>query len=110
EGQLRQVLLNLLRNGVEAQPDGGTIRVAAAAVEDGVEFCVEDRGEGVPADQRETIFDPFVTTRERGTGLGLAITRQIVEAHAGTIRCETAPGAGALFRVRLPLRVDGKSP
>jgi two-component system, NtrC family, sensor kinase len=103
EGQLRQALLNLLRNGVEAQPDGGTIRVAAAGVEGGVEFSVEDRGEGVPADLRDSIFDPFMTTRERGTGLGLAITRQIVEAHDGSIRCESAPGGGALFRIRLPL-------
>ncbi len=103
EGQIRQALLNLLRNGVEAQPEGGTIRVDAATVDGGVEFTVEDRGEGVPADQREAIFDPFVTTRERGTGLGLAITRQIVEAHAGTITCEPADGGGALFRIRLPL-------
>ncbi len=102
ESQLRQALLNLLRNAVEAQPDGGAVHLSAREVDGGVEFTVRDEGEGVPAEQQEAVFEPFVSTKERGTGLGLAITRQIVEAHGGTIRYEAVPGGGASFLVRLP--------
>ncbi len=111
EDQLRQALLNLLRNAVEAQPDGGSVRIAVtAATEAGwIEFIVRDRGSGIPADQGDSIFDPFMSTKERGTGLGLAITRQIVEAHGGTIHHEAAHGGGALFRVRLPVGDAGKA-
>ena len=102
ESQLRQALLNLIRNAVEAQPDGGSVRITAGTADGGVEFAVQDRGAGVPQEQQEAVFEPFVSTKERGTGLGLAITRQIIEAHGGTIRYEAAPGGGAIFRVCLP--------
>ncbi len=101
--QLRQALLNLLRNAREAQPDGGRVHVEIAAERDLVVLVVEDHGPGVPAERAEAIFDPFLSTKADGTGLGLAITRQIVEGHGGTIRCVPATGGGAAFRVELPL-------
>ena len=103
EGQVRQALLNLLRNAVEAQPDGGEIHIAVAPLDGGVELVIADRGPGIEPSQREAIFDPFVSTKELGTGLGLAITRQIVEAHGGTIHCTAVDEGGAALRIRLPL-------
>ena len=101
--QLRQALLNLLRNAAEAQPGGGSVAVELARGGGGLVLVVSDRGPGIDAATAESIFDPFISTKERGTGLGLAITRQIVEGHHGSIRYEPAPGGGAAFRVVLPL-------
>jgi signal transduction histidine kinase len=117
EAQLRQALLNLIRNAREAMPKGGDliVGVARAPAADGgsasrppsespptVEICVDDTGAGVPEELRASIFDPFFTTKQRGTGLGLAVTREIVEAHHGTIHCEPRPGRGTRFRIVLP--------
>ena len=101
--QLRQALLNLLRNAAEAQPGGGAITVELSHDEEWLVLVVSDRGPGIDAATAESIFDPFISTKERGTGLGLAITRQIVEGHHGSIRYATAPGGGAAFHVVLPL-------
>jgi signal transduction histidine kinase len=109
ESQLRQALLNLIRNAREAMPKGGELSVEAVLVrgEDegpgGVEIRVDDTGSGVPEELRASIFDPFFTTKQRGTGLGLAVTREIVEAHHGTIACEPLPERGTRFRIVLPL-------
>ena len=105
EAQFRQAMLNLLRNAAESMPDGGQVHVRARSVSprDGVEVVVEDRGEGIPAERRERIFDLFFTTKEHGTGLGLPLTQQIVVAHGGEIRCEVAPGGrGTRFEIWLP--------
>src|SRR6185312_16416077 len=88
EAQLRQALLNLIRNAREAMPKGGELVVSVVHGEGSVEIRVDDTGSGVPEEVRATIFDPFFTTKQRGTGLGLAVTREIVEAHHGTIHCE----------------------
>jgi signal transduction histidine kinase len=103
EGQIRQALLNVLRNAREAMPDGGTIDVSVRAEGMSVVASVEDRGTGIPEDVRSRIFDPFFSTKGEGTGLGLAITRQIVEAHGGTIACEPRGGGGTSFRIALPI-------
>ena len=103
ENQLRQALMNLLRNGIEALPDGGTMRIGAAVAGEQLELTVHDDGPGIAPDVRDTIFDPFVTTKERGTGLGLAITRQIIEGHGGKIFCESEPGRGTTFRILLEI-------
>lgn len=104
ESQLRQALLNLIRNAREAMPKGGELVVAVrrAASGDGVEIHVDDDGPGVPEDVRASIFDPFFTTKQRGTGLGLAVTREIIEAHGGTIGCEPRAPHGTRFRIALP--------
>jgi signal transduction histidine kinase/HAMP domain-containing protein len=102
EAQIRQALLNLLRNAREAMPSGGTIVLAAKAVGGGVEISVRDHGAGIAPEHRDKVFDLFFSTKERGTGLGLPLTQQIVIAHGGRIRCEDAPGGGTVFTVWLP--------
>jgi signal transduction histidine kinase len=102
EGQIRQVILNLLRNAREATPRGGRIRVAMRAEGEDVLLSISDTGAGVPHDVVPQIFDAFFTTKEHGTGLGLPLVRQIVVAHGGTIECSSEPGHGTTFLVRLP--------
>jgi len=102
EGQLRQVFLNLLRNSREAMPEGGQLRVRSRVENGAVEVVFQDTGRGMTPDVQERIFEPFFSTKEGGTGLGLAVSQQIVQAHGGSIRCESAPGQGTTFVVRLP--------
>lgn len=103
EAQLRQALLNLLRNAREAMPQGGPIDVRVAADGMSVVVDVDDRGGGIPEPIRARVFDPFFSTKGEGTGLGLAITRHIVEAHGGSVRCEPRDGGGTRFRIALPI-------
>jgi signal transduction histidine kinase len=103
EAQLRQALLNLLRNAREAMPGGGPIEVSVSAEGMSVVLNVDDQGIGVPEDIRARVFDPFFSTKGEGTGLGLAITRHIVEAHGGTVTCESRVGRGTRFRIALPI-------
>ncbi len=103
EGQLRQALLNLLRNAREAMPAGGPIDVGVRADGMSVAISVSDRGGGITEEIRPRVFDPFFSTKGEGTGLGLAITRQIVEAHAGSILVESREGGGTRFRILLPI-------
>lgn len=101
---LQQALANLLRNALQASPDGRPA-TASVAAEDGIlVFRVRDRGEGVPPADRERIFEPFFTTRTRGTGLGLAVARRIVTLHGGAIEVGDHPEGGAVFRVTIPRR------
>jgi signal transduction histidine kinase len=103
ESQLRQALLNLIRNAREAMPEGGELAVSVRqAVGGGVDIAIDDTGTGIPEDVRASVFDPFFTTKQRGTGLGLAVTREIVEAHQGVIACEAREGGGTRFRIHLP--------
>lgn len=103
ESQIRQALLNMMRNAREAMPEGGRIDVSVRAEGMSVVAGVDDRGTGIPEDVRARIFDPFFSTKGEGTGLGLAITRQIVEAHGGSIVCEARKGGGTSFRIMLPI-------
>ncbi|WP_437315942.1 ATP-binding protein [Sorangium sp. So ce385] len=102
ESQLRQALLNLLRNAREAMPKGGEIVVSVSFSGGAATIAVDDTGPGVPEELRASIFDPFFTTKQRGTGLGLAVTRDIVEAHGGAISCEPREAGGTRFRIVLP--------
>jgi len=100
---LRQVLLNLALNALDATPAGGDVRIAARALGRAVEVCVEDRGAGVPRGARRRVFEPFYSTRvDRPGGLGLAISRRLVDSAGGTIAIGDRPGGGSRFRVRLP--------
>ena len=104
EDALRQVLLNLVQNALDASPSGGTVavRVATRAGRACIRVC--DAGPGIPIALRERIFEPFFTTRpDRAGGLGLAITRRIVEEAGGAIEVDATPGGGSEFRVELPL-------
>ncbi|WP_375772318.1 ATP-binding protein [Archangium gephyra] len=102
EGQLRQVFLNLLRNAREAMPDGGRLTIATRVNERDVEVAIQDTGRGMTDSVRSRIFEPFFTTKEDGTGLGLAVCQQILKAHGGSLGCQSEPGQGTTFSVRLP--------
>ena len=102
EGQLRQALLNLLRNARESMPEGGRVELSVTPEDGGVKLRLRDHGTGIPTDERENIFDLFYTTKQHGTGLGLPLTQQIIVAHGGTILCEAADGGGTAFEVWLP--------
>ena len=96
------MLLNLVRNAVQAMPAGGTLTVRAACDGRSAQVGVGDTGPGIAAAAREDIFRPFYTTRAKGTGLGLAVARALVGAMGGTLTVESEEGRGATFTVTLP--------
>ncbi len=98
--KLRQALLNLSKNAVEAMPDGGVLTLHAARTETGVAVEVQDTGIGIP--EGIEVFAPFSSSKPQGSGLGLPIVRQIVEAHRGTLTYRSEPGVGTTFRLTLP--------
>lgn len=101
--KIRQALFNLLRNAQESiQHTHGKILFSASAVPDGVQITISDNGCGMTEDQIENAFRPFVTYKPGGTGLGLAVTRQIIEAHQGTLCVESTPKEGTSFYIFLP--------
>ncbi len=113
--QLKQVFINLAQNGFQAMPAGGRLSVSTSVVRDELAFWREgsrrpdqvevrfrDTGPGIPEGERERIFVPFYTTKEKGTGLGLAICLRLVRAHQGTLVIRSPPGGGAEFIVSLP--------
>jgi signal transduction histidine kinase len=101
--QIKQVLLNLVINAIQAMPEGGVIVLRALA--DGGCLCLEiqDQGMGITPQDLERIFDPFFTTKEKGTGLGLSIAARIIAQHGGEIEPRRNPGGGMTFSVKLPL-------
>jgi signal transduction histidine kinase len=100
---MERVVYNLLLNAAQASPPGAAITVKTRLVEGNAEIAVIDRGEGIPPERQEVIFNPFVTTKPDGVGLGLAIVSKIVDLHGGTITVESEPGKGSVFRVYLPV-------
>jgi signal transduction histidine kinase len=100
--QIRQALLNLITNGYDAMPGGGTLTVTAEAGTDAVQITVTDTGTGMDEETREAIFTPFFTKKARGIGLGLAVTKRVIEAHHGTIEVVSAPSAGTSFTITVP--------
>ncbi len=123
EAQLRQVVLNLLLNALDAVSDNGTIWVElgsgsrlpphalnGAGPEQGVFLSIADNGRGLPEADVERLFEPFFSTKETGLGLGLAICRRIVESHGGAIDASPRPGSGAVFIVFLPATSQAGGP
>jgi signal transduction histidine kinase len=102
--QLRQALMNLMLNGIEAMPDaGGELRIKSQLAEDGqVLVSVRDTGVGLPTGRTDQVFNAFFTTKPQGTGLGLAIARSIVESHGGRIWATANSGRGTTFQFTLP--------
>ncbi|MGQ9525017.1 MAG: two-component system sensor histidine kinase NtrB [Armatimonadota bacterium] len=100
--QIKQALLNVAMNAVDAMPNGGTLTFASLAADPGVQVLVEDTGPGIPPADLDRIFQPFYTARKNGTGLGLSIAHKIVEAHGGFISAENRPCGGARFVIGLP--------
>lgn len=102
-----RVLINLIKNAVEAMPSGGTLALCVSCEGDHAVFTVADTGHGIPEYILPTIFEPFVTHgKAEGTGLGMAIARSIVEAHGGTIAVTSTPGQGTCFTLRIPQAAD----
>lgn len=101
--RLKQVLLNLVLNAIQAMPAGGTLTLDAAPAGGVLTLTVSDTGGGIPPEVLPRLFEPYVTTKSRGLGLGLAIARRIVEAHGGRIEAESAAEGGSRFRITLPL-------
>jgi signal transduction histidine kinase len=103
---MKQILLNLLSNAIKFTPAGGKVTVATKMENDRLVLSVADTGIGIPADALPHVFEKFFRvpgqSKGAGTGLGLAIVQEIVVAHGGTIACESRPGKGTEFRIRLP--------
>jgi signal transduction histidine kinase len=99
--KVRQAVLNLCKNAVEAMPQGGTLRVSAKHEEGTIRVAISDTGAGIPSGVN--IFAPFITTKSQGTGLGLTIVRQIVAAHHGTLTYHSMPGHGTTFTLEFPV-------
>ena len=114
EGQISQVINNLIINAYQAMPQGGTIKVRAENVTVGakhflplqegkyIKICVEDQGIGIPQEQLDKVFDPFFTTKKKGSGLGLTTSYSIISNHDGYISVESELGVGTTFHIYLP--------
>jgi two-component system sensor histidine kinase HydH len=100
---VRQALLNLALNAIDAMPSGGTLSLRARSVEEQqVQIDIVDSGVGIKPEHLGRIFDLYFTTREQGSGLGLSMVYRTVQLHDGTIEVESTPGRGTSFRLRLP--------
>ncbi|GAB6196244.1 ATP-binding protein [Lysobacter xanthus] len=107
--KIERVVVNLLANALRFTPSGGTVRLSSVATADGLDITVADSGPGIPADQREAVFERFRQVDDGdgtrgGTGLGLSIVREFVALHEGRVALDDAPEGGARFRVHLPAR------
>jgi two-component system, NtrC family, sensor histidine kinase HydH len=102
--QLKQVLLNLIMNAIQAMPQGGTIVLAARENGNTVTIDVHDQGCGINEDNLDRVFDPFFTTKETGSGLGLSVADQIIRQHGGMLTIARSSPEGATVRISLPLK------
>jgi len=107
--QIQQVLLNLIRNAVEAMAGSArrALSITAVQANEMVEISVRDSGPGLPAAVKERLFEPFFTTKAAGMGVGLSVCRTIVEAHGGTLCAEDGVDGGMVFRLTVPRPADG---
>jgi signal transduction histidine kinase/CheY-like chemotaxis protein/uncharacterized membrane protein len=111
ESELREVLVNMVFNAVDAMPEGGTLTLATREVDGALEISVADTGVGMSDDVRSRIFDPFFTTKGKtGMGLGLAVSYGIIRRHEGTVEAESEPGRGTSFRITLPSAKNAAKP
>ena len=100
---LRRALENLVLNSLDAMPAGGTLTVRTSQRNGSVHLEVSDTGAGLTPEECARLFTPYYTSKRHGTGLGLAIVQSVVSDHGGKIAVESAPGAGATFRIELPV-------
>lgn len=101
--RMKQVLINLTINAIQASPMGETVLVQTETEKDHVVLSVIDHGPGISTDQFDLLVKPFYTTKKEGTGLGLSIVNKIVSAHQGRLEVQTNPEGGSTFKVRLPI-------
>ncbi len=100
--QIRQVLINVIKNAINAMPGGGAIEMSTGSDDEWCRIAVKDTGKGIPEELLESIFDPFFTTRNDGTGLGLSISQRIVQNHGGKLGIESREGEGTTVTLLLP--------
>jgi signal transduction histidine kinase len=102
---MKQVILNLLMNAIQAMPGGGQLRLEGEVSKDGqwIQLSIHDSGIGIPPEDMNRLFDPFFSTKEGGIGLGLSIAHRIIDQHHGKIEVESTPGKGTLFTLWLPI-------
>jgi signal transduction histidine kinase len=116
QDRMNEVLGNLLSNAFKFTDRGGEVELTVTPVENGVQLDVRDTGAGIPSDQLAHVFDKFFQASNQsaasaaGSGLGLAIAKQIVEAHRGTITCDSTPGVGTTFTIVMPVRISARRP
>ena len=101
--RLREALLNLVANGIEATPPGGEVAVAVRPAADRIEIAVRDTGPGMAPETLRRVGKPFFTTRQGGSGLGVALARSVMAQHGGSLRYESEPGKGTTVRAILPI-------
>ena len=108
EDQIKQVLLNLVQNALDALPEeGGKIIIRTAFENSSIKVEVHDSGCGIPEDRMDSIFEPFITTKKvKGLGLGLSISYEIIKKHGGDIKVQSTPGEGTVFIILLPCKGD----
>ena len=99
---LTQAFINIMKNGMQAMGEGGTLHIEAKSLKDSIEVMISDSGSGIPPEQMEKIFNYYYTTKEKGVGLGLPIAHRIIEAHGGQLRIESQVGSGTKVIVTLP--------
>jgi two-component system, sporulation sensor kinase E len=102
ENQLKQVFINVIKNAIEAMPDGGTITLEQCKQDDSVVVVISDEGGGVPEDMLPKLGEPFFTNKESGTGLGLMVSQRIIQAHKGSLEIHSEYGQGAQVTIKLP--------
>ena len=100
--QIRRVLLNIIKNAIDAMKNGGLLKIKVKEFEKFVEISISDTGEGIPENARDKIFEPFYTTKDMGTGLGLAISHQVIQEHGGKLYFNSEIGKGTTFFIQLP--------
>jgi PAS domain S-box-containing protein len=105
--QVRDALVNLIKNAVEAMPGGGTLKLATRDDGDEVELVISDTGPGIPKEMRDRLFEPLVSTKPLGLGLGLTTARALIQNQGGSIGCESPDGQGTRFVIRLPAAPGG---
>jgi signal transduction histidine kinase len=108
ENQIKQVLINIVKNGIEAMEHGGTLSIEATADHDTAAIRIADQGTGIPPDKLDRLGSPFFTTKENGTGLGLTVCYRIMRNHGGRIEVDSRQGEGTTFTLYLP--VEGRPP
>ena len=103
---LKQAILNVVNNGLEAMADGGKLIIRTEWIGDECQIRITDGGPGIPAEIQDRIFNLYFTTKEQGSGIGLATTFRVVQLHSGTIDFVSEPGRGTTFRLRFPGMAD----
>jgi two-component system, sporulation sensor kinase E len=107
--QLKKVFINIIKNGIEVMPEGGTISIRTNRIDNHqIHISVQDEGMGIPKERIKKIGEPFYTTKEKGTGLGLMVSYKIIEEHKGSIEIESKEGKGTIFHITMPLDLKNR--